>query len=251
MWRGAVILCVFGLLWHAPATAGAWPRGKGNGFVSVAYEYTTTRDGAQELVLDSGLIEPESFGFTSIYGEYGITDRVTLGLDIGEEDAPDTRQMIFFATLGLSPPDWRHQFAVEFGVGQREFPPDADDAANIKDLREGGTEQVLRPGVSWGYGFQTPWGGGWATLDLRHEIRRERDETVTKADLTIGLAPNDTSLIYLQTQYSDYPQAPQNIRLVPTYVYKFGPGFALESALLYDAEGGDRVGLRAGLWWEF
>lgn len=251
MWRLTAIFCAGLLLWHEPAVAGAWPRGKGEAFLSVAYEYTATREDAQELIVDTGQFEPETFGFTSIYGEFGLTDQITIGIDTGAEDAPDTRQTIIFGTVGITPSDWRHQVALEFGIGQREFPPDADDAANIKDLRDGGTERVLRPGLSWGYGFSTKWGGGWAAIDLRHELRQERDETVTKVDMTLGLAPDEKNLFFLQSQYSDYPQATANIRLVPTYVRKFGPGFALESALLYDARGGDRVGLRAGLWWEF
>lgn len=249
MWRSALILGLLAL--PETVTAGAWPRGQGNGFVSVAYEYTVTEDTAQELVIDSGIVEPETFGFTAFYGEFGLTERITLGIDLGQEDAPDTRQVIFFTTFALSPSTWRHQLAFEIGLGEREYPADPDDFAHIKDLREGGVERVLRPGLSWGYGFSTKWGGGWAALDLRREYRQERDEIVNKADLTLGLAPGDRDLVYLQTQYSDYPLADPSIRLVPTYVRKFGPGFALETALLYDAWGGDRMGLRSGLWWEF
>lgn len=251
MWRNAPFLCLCLLAIPAVAAAGAWPRGQGNGFVSAAYEYTVSEDGAMELVIDSGLVETDTSGFFSLFAEIGLTDRITFGLDTGQEDAPDTRQVIFFGTLALSPSNWRHQFAIEFGIGEREFPADPDDFATLKELRDGGKERVLRPGISWGYGFSTKWGGGWAALDLRQEHRQERDEIVDKADLTIGLAPNDKDLFFLQTQYSNYPLADPTIRLVPTYVRKFGAGFALETALLYDAWGGDRVGLRTGLWWEF
>lgn len=259
MLRLALIL-VFGLCLPGCGWAGAWPQGKGNLFLSFGYEWTTTRDDlyflAGERHYDDGRLVGttsfNSFGYGSIYGEYGLTDRLSLGIDAGEEDAPHTFQWIAFAAYALTPADWRLKASAELGWGRREFPADPKDRATLRDLRDGGTEVVWRPGLSLGYGFATGWGGGWATLDLRQEQRQTRDETVNKADLTLGLAPSDTSLVYVQLQYSDYPLADATIRLVPSYVRKFGPQVSIETALLADVwGGGDRLGVRLGLWLQF
>lgn len=254
------LLCLLGLSLPAAVWAGAWPRGAGNVFLSAAREWTTTEDHiafaagarAYENGRLTGITEFESFGYGSLYGEIGITDRITLGFDAGAEDAADTFQWIAFGAIAVTPPEWRFQATVEMGLGRREFPEDPPERAPIGELRPGGTEAVFRPGLLLGYGFTTPWGGGWTTLELRQERRQERDETVDKVDVTLGLAPGARSLVYVQAQYTDYPLADPNLRLVPTYVRRFGDHLSLETALLADVWGsGDRVGIRAGLWVEF
>ena len=250
----ALLLIAALLAGSAPqALAGAWPRGKGHGFLSLAYDWTSTVEGAAAIsgaAPDPG-VEPDSFGYTAVFAEYGVTDRLGFGLDAGQEDAPDTFQAIVFATYAVTPPDWRHHLSLELGVGQREYPADAFDAGNLADLEEAGTERVLRPGISWGYGAETPWGAGWATVDARLEMRQHHGDRIPKIDTTIGLSLPKGNLAYLQMQYSDYPGADPRLRLVPSYVLRLKPWLALETAALWDVWGGDRVGLRAGIWFEF
>ncbi|WP_145963061.1 hypothetical protein [Mangrovicoccus ximenensis] len=256
MVNGMILRCLACLLLLAcapAAFAGAWPRGKGNGFLSFAYEETAAQGTGLAALGFGGTPEddPESFGFSSVYAEFGVTDRVTLGIDAGMDHGPDTYQAIVFASVNVTPAGWRQQVALEFGIGQRDYPADGFDAANLADLRPGGTEPVLRPGLSWGMGFGTPLGNGWAAVDARMELRRDHGDRIPKVDATLGLAPGDRSLAYLQLQYSDYPDNPPNWRLVPTYVFRPLDWLSLETALLWDAEGGDRAGLRAGIWLEF
>ncbi|WP_138468027.1 hypothetical protein [Poseidonocella sp. HB161398] len=245
--------CLIALLWSEPAYSGAWPRGKGHGFLSVSHEETVRQDDAEAALGMGGALEeePEIFSFSSVYAEIGLTDRITLGLDAGQDHGPDTNQAILFASLNVTPAEWRHQIALEFGIGQREYPADSFDAANLADLREAGTELVLRPGISWGTGFPTRFGNGWIAVDARLVMRQTHGDRIPKIDTTIGIAPGPRSLAYLQLQYSDYPDNPPNYRLVPTYVFRPFDWLALETAILWDAEGGDRMGLRAGLWLEF
>lgn len=247
------VACCVALVLPATAEAGAWPRGKGHAFLSFSYEETVEQGAGKAALGFGGTLEeePESFGFSSVYAEVGVSPRLTLGIDAGMDHGPDTYQAIVFASLNVTPAEWRHQVALEFGIGQRDYPADSFDAANLADLQPGGTERVFRPGLSWGMGFGTPIGNGWMAVDARLELRMTHDDAIPKIDTTIGLAPGEKSLAYLQLQYSDYPGNPPNWRLVPTYVYKPVDWLGLETALLWDAEGGDRAGLRAAIWLDF
>ncbi len=318
-----ILLCLPGF-----GEAGAWPRGHGQGFLSLSYEWTTTRDdlraelfgadrdeawweddAVQELnglsleelrdefpqyqdeinafladnpfipsvealddlansddcqerseefdgfvgcdprgayvltVPEAQAYEFEDFGFTSLYFDYGLSDRLTFGIDAGRENVPDTFQWILFLALAVSPPEWRLKAAIELGAGQRQF-PETDD-------RNDGRETVLRPGLSLGMGFESWLGPSWAALDLRLEHRTRHADTVRKADLTVGVAPTEKALVYLQAQYSEYPDVDAKLRLVPTYVRRLTENISVEAGLLYDVFGDDRIGFRTGLWLEF
>lgn len=348
--RVAVALACLACLHPVTGMAGAWPKGKGNGFLSLSYEWTTTEDDllrkyfgkdvkrewweddrlqelsgksveeiAQiypeyapvidryrnenpfipplELVNDLALSDdcaeidfgdqygeiaqyvgcdprgayvltlPEArdfsfqdYGFTSLYFEYGLTDRLTVGVDAGSEDTDHAFQWIAFLSASLVPQDWRFQASVEVGAGMREYTdtyyfgsgPDEYFVGNTrKFVEKDRAESVLRPGLLMGFGFDSWLGPGWATLDLRQEVR-ERNGTAKKADVTVGVNREGGHLMYLQAQYSDYPGNDPNLRLVPTFVYRLTDHFSIESALLYDAWGsGDRIGLRAGVWFDF
>jgi len=239
------------LLSAGMADAGAWPRGRGHGFLSLSYETMAPQDYLAVAYSGSDVPGVERQGFMSVYGEIGVTDRLGLGIDAGREDRPGTGQAILFGTFSLLPADWRVKATLEMGAGQRAYPADPKNSRPFKELRPAGTETVLRPGLSLGTGFGTRWGPGWATVDARAEYRRHRAEQVAKIDLTLGLNTSARSLIFLQAQYADYPDAPANVRLVPTYVCRLGHGLALETALLWDVSGGRQGGLRMALWWEF
>ena len=90
------------MLWLAlspPLLAGAWPRGKGNVF-AVGYSY----------VLPSG-------AYSGIYGEWGMTDRLTLGVDVGRGVSGQDKS-VAFVRAPLWSPGRGHRFAVELGAGR-------------------------------------------------------------------------------------------------------------------------------------
>ncbi|QDY68824.1 hypothetical protein [Qingshengfaniella alkalisoli] len=225
------------------ASAGAWPRGAGHAFLSVAYEGTARKDALDQDRLQETEGEVETFSYSAIYGEFGVSDRVTLGIDIGTEGERFTQSNIVFASVSVGPADWRHQFALELGVGNREIP--------TFGLQRGETETVFRPGLSWGYGFDSRVGPGWAALDLRQEIRQTTDETALKADLTVGVTPDDKWQYFVQFQGNHYPHEDPKLRIVPTAVRHYTDWLALESALLVETHGGNQLGARIGLWFTF
>lgn len=132
------------------AEAGAWPRDAGTAFVSLAQRFTT---GAMDL--RAPLAELESY--SSIFAEYGLAPDLTLGIDAGygRGEFPVATALVFARR-----PVWRSEngqiAAVELGLGWRSHERDGEA------LR-------LRPGLSWGRGFDSRWGGGWLGAEATAE----------------------------------------------------------------------------------
>ena len=101
------------------ASAGAWPRQKGSGFASIA-----TR-----LEFDETYTLSPSYN--SIYLEYGLNGRHTLGVDAGQSSDGATRT-IAFLRMPLFETKRGNPVAIELGLGKIE------------------EQIVLRPGMSWG-----------------------------------------------------------------------------------------------------
>lgn len=80
------------LLLSCPALAGAWPRGKGNVFVA-----------SSTYVLPSG-------AYTGLYAEWGVTERLTLGLDLGRGVSGQDKA-VAFVQAPLIRPVAGHHFA--------------------------------------------------------------------------------------------------------------------------------------------
>ena len=74
---------VFSLCFASLATAGAWPREKGTLFIAAGGNFLLS-DGAQLPVH----YDP------TVYAEYGLTDRVTIGLDLYTADAGQAYEAI-------------------------------------------------------------------------------------------------------------------------------------------------------------
>ena len=93
------------------AAAGAWPRPKGETFVSIATRQST---GARTLI---GAVQ-DLHNYTSIYAEYGLTERLTVGLDAGHGSGPDEAvdAALVFARLPVWSPG-EHKVAADLGFG--------------------------------------------------------------------------------------------------------------------------------------
>ena len=74
--RGLAAVLAIALVLPAGAQAGAWPRPKGETFLSFGQELST---GATTLI---GAVT-DIRSWSSVYAEYGLTDRLTIGLDAG------------------------------------------------------------------------------------------------------------------------------------------------------------------------
>jgi hypothetical protein len=225
-----LMLCA--MLCAQDAAAGAWPREKGATFVSLGHTATT---GFQSLLLP----DRELRGYTSLYAEHGLTEAWTLGLDAGiaSGDETATAAALVFLRHPLGGAGI-HRFAAEAGIGYQH-----DDVD--------GTQGRLRPGLSWGRGFDSRWGGGWLGLETSADLRLPTGDVALKADATAGIRRGDDWMLIFQVQSGLYPGSDLLVRLAPSVVRQVRKGTHLQLGLIGGVAGDDSIGGKLGLWMEF
>ncbi|MEC3861936.1 hypothetical protein VK792_11635 [Mesobacterium sp. TK19101] len=202
--------------------AGAWPRDRGTGFASLAGRLTWPGD------LSSA--RPE-LGYQTAYAEYGLTDRLTGGLDLGRSVSGDLKLIGFLRYPLRERGNWRS--AVELGVGQIDGEP------------------VLRPGLSLGRGTRNAHGYGWLSVDTVAEYGLRSKAIDWKLDATHGFAlPRDRKLI-VQIQTGLPAGRSAFARLAPSLVFPLGKRFSAEAGLTIGLAGDSGIGMMIGLWSDF
>ncbi|SEL80255.1 hypothetical protein SAMN05443999_10872 [Roseovarius azorensis] len=216
-------LLILGLIlmpWLAVmATAGAWPRDKGQVFAVL-----------------SGQIEgPDEFGFyrqsNALYAEYGVTGRLTLGVDLGG-DALRMNKTIAFLRWPLGRVDRSLKLAFELGAGQVE------------------EKNALRPGLSLGRGFMLGGRQGWLAVDGRAVLFGGRDVAL-ESDITFGLSASRKTRMILQLQSGRPDTGDPYARFAPSLIYETKPGQQVELGVITPIAGGGDNGIRLGLWRRF
>ena len=228
-----------------PAAAGAWPRAEGEAFVSLG---STLAPEGEMLVTGTGSLR----SYTSVYAEYGLTPKWTIGLDagFGQGDGDRTTAALVFARYPLWQTDSGHHVAAELGIG---YIDEQVDTPNITAIMDEDPEQQfrIRPGLSWGKGFESRWGGGWMGIESSLEWRAPTGELAFKTDLTAGLKPSDRWMGILQLQYGNYPDSDPVLRLVPSVVRKFGSRTHLQLGIMAPLVGDDTPGIKFATWITF
>lgn len=229
----------------APAHSGAWPREPGGVFLSLKSEYETVS---------------EKFR-TSIYGEFGLTRRITLGFQASDGppdeakqeeyewqrdhgDAllltpPSRRRVGGFVNMAIGPLDATNRFAISLGASA---PP--DEYGMMMEYR-------IEAAAHWGRGFESGWGDGWMTATAKVIHARDEDELITDFFGLIGLKPREDWMTMLSLgRYTDMTGTTWKLSpsigyrphrlvwVVPSIAHGFGDG---------DAE--TSIGL--GLWLSF
>ena len=214
----ALLLSILAL----PASAGPWPQDKGRSFASASLRLVWPED------LRSA--QPEST-YLTLYFEHGVTERLTVGLDLGHSVSGQGKSMVFARSPLPAPGDW--VAAAEIGLG----------------LVEGA--QVVRPGLSVGRGLRMAHGWGWVSADMQLEHRWQSGGTDLRLDLTLGTPlPRDRKLI-LQLQTGRQEGDPAFARLAPSMVMPLPNGLKLEAGGSVGLTGRNGLGLMVGLWHSF
>lgn len=211
--------------------AGAWPRAAGTGFASLSHW--------------QGLGTADSY--TGFYVEYGLTARLTLGVDAGRSVSGDSKTVAF-----LRLPVMRilgGQVAAELGYGQI------------------GGQNVLRPGLSWGRSITRPRWQGWLAVDTRLELGMDHHKLDEKTDFTLGLTPRHpdgrpsdwTIMVQVQTGVVDIREqifllqtegikpGASFVRVVPSVTYRLRDGMHLEIGYFHALDGTGAQGVKLGL----
>lgn len=174
--RWVLVILFWG--WAVGAQAGAWPRGEGKVFAALSFDANRSQ----------------------LYAEYGIRGDWTLGMEVSmpkDRRLPDYTQFIHY-------PVWRSKGGAILSAGLAVEMRETTAAAVIPALR-GESEIAGRAGLFWGKGFNTPIGGGWATVDAQLEKLVTTDwlenGMTYKLDAGFGVKPIERLSIMAQAQY--------------------------------------------------
>jgi hypothetical protein len=217
--RVALALCC--ALMGAAATAGPWPRDEGAVFLSL-----TAREGAAEF-----------------YGEYGLRHGLTMGVEARLPEGrrlPDVdilaRQLIWQGESGAV----LSGFA---GAGLQGVPVDG--------IVE--TAQVLRGGLAWGRGFETPFGAGWMSVVAEGQVGEGAvlpGWRAVKLDATAGLRPGGRWLAMVQLQGHHRQGQDTRLRVEQTLGHEVGAATLVISPSV-GIMGPADPRLAAGVWLRF
>ncbi len=173
------LLAILLLMVPAPVEAGAWLRDKGKGFWALS---------ATGFKTDAGEYKYKS----SAYFEYGALTWLTVGLD-AEEHQDLYGHALIFARFPVKDFGNAGRLAAEFGVG----------AYHKRDK----AWALYKTTLSYGKGFQSGWGNGWAAVDTALEYR-SHEKLARKLDFTVGVTSErwlDPLLQIETTHVSDKP----------------------------------------------
>jgi len=177
--RAALSILFCCVMTAQPACAGAWLRDPETAFMSVS--------GTMRYL--HGFWQSEN----SLYGEFGLAPRVTLGVDINE--TPGIAGHLFvFARVPVGPADRRTKVAFEFGLGAHHW------------LDQWG--MMVKSGISVGRSFTNRWGDGWFNIDTALELRRPNPDPAFKLDATLGLFSGRRIRPLLQFESTYVPDNP-------------------------------------------
>ncbi len=224
MRRVTAIMLVATLLPGEPASAGAWLRDKGEGFVSV----TTTRRNAAG--------PRDEFG---LYGEFGAFEHVTAGIDIDETRGSSGHALIF-ARFPLGPHSGARRLALELGLGRHHSGAGAG----------AGTGAMARATLSWGMGFSGP-GAGWIAIQPAIEYRAGAGGPIYKLDAALGLPSRSRirPMLQLETTYADAWGASWS--LIPSLILSGRGGRRWVVGIEARSAASRSLGLKLSLWQEF
>lgn len=199
----------------AAADAGAWPRGKGRVFLSASAE---TDSRSSRLGPSGGL-----------YGEIGLTDRLTLGGQIDRNAGGE----IFLRRSYLLPRG--HVAALSFGAGRVDARPE---------------RSVTFSGLHWSKSLTVGRFSGWATLDTRLALGLDNRIDHGKADALLGLnlTPRWKAMLAVET-YRDRDSTVAEV--VPSVARRLTRRSHLQLRLPVPVAGGGAPRGGLALWLEF
>ncbi|MEM6566299.1 MAG: hypothetical protein AAF665_17725 [Pseudomonadota bacterium] len=234
--RFAVLAFILVCLVSPQVHAGAWLREEGKGFAATTIQ--TTADNATS---------------STIYIEYGITPRITAGIDATYDSdfinfyssdffAEDTETFpdgsgIFFLRFPIGSTDRTNKWAYHVGLGARYL--------------DGVLYRAFEVGLSWGRGIQIGTRYGWVNVDFSYNDAPSPAEERVKLDGTVGLGVGDRSKVMLQI-FNTFEGGDTLTKIAPSYLYTMKNGvttFQIGSEIPTENNGDPT--LKLGLWYEF
>ncbi|MTI03160.1 hypothetical protein [Roseibium sp. RKSG952] len=215
-----IILYVF--VSAGPVWAGAWLREKGHGFTAVAVSGFAENDGTRKYK-------------SSLYAEWGLRPKLTIGLD-AEEHQDQYGHAVVFARFPLADLGDPGRFAAELGLG-----------AHHRGLQ---SWAMYKATLSYGKGLQTGLGNGWLAVDTALEYRTHAD-LIRKLDVTVGLSTDRLldPLLQIETYYA--PGYPFYWSARPSLMIRPRKGKFTWIVGVEKTSAQDAIGARLALWRDF
>lgn len=218
------------------AQSGPWPRDEGTVFLSLAQER-----------------EASGNGYASLYGEYGLGARMTMGLELGLARRGDATVLVW-AERGLGTDALRYAVSLGFGLSRQE-----DQLLPVGQL-----------GLSMGRGIETRFGAGWLALDTRVQVVAKPmaeelktssgppllyeyliPETGVKTEATLGLKPWDGTMLIGQLRMTQRVDEDFGANLAASVVRDLTGMAKLELGVIQPVTGNGEAALRLGTWLSF
>jgi hypothetical protein len=203
--------------------AGAWPREEGELFIAAGGNFLLS-DGAQLPVH----YDP------TLYAEYGLSDRVTIGLDLHTADAGRIGSIFFFASFPIGDLQSQHKFAAILSLGAR-----ANAASN--------TETLVRGGLSWGMGLEK----GWVAVDASATFGTNDRSFRPKMDVTYGHNWTNKWTTTLQLQTGQGFTDDSYAKIAPSMIYNFRDNINIHLGAVHALTGDRGSGLKFETWLTF
>ncbi|WP_262386572.1 hypothetical protein ROLI_034470 [Roseobacter fucihabitans] len=205
------------------AQSGPWLREKGKGFYAGSGNVTRQKD-------TSG----------SLYAEYGLSEKITIGADIFygiDRTLQQSGSGILFLRFPLSAPDATYKWAAHLGLGAR--------SQNL----------IIRPafeaGLSFGRGIKIGEKYGWAVIDSSINIPGSQLETRIKLDGTVGLGFSDHIKGMMQI-FATYQGDALFTKAAPSLLIIPGKsGYTFQIGAEIPTSGGGDTQFKLGIWREF
>lgn len=188
--------------------------------------------------LDQDTVTGSVFDYTTLYAEYGLTPRLTLGLDAGRGRYTDGVEAVAFLRLAGTGGFIPGQLAMVAGLGQGDLPGRGETG-------------LLRAGLSWGMGWDTRRGAAWVNLDARADYYPDALVADYKLDASFGLAPSERTLITFEIWAEDSAAGGPSARFAPSLHRRIGDRVWLRLGATAGIHENDTVGLVLGTWMEF
>ena len=203
--------------------AGAWPREDGTFFVAAGGNVVLFGDAARPVHYDP-----------TFYLEYGLTPRVTIGVDGYTADKGTAGSLLGFAQLS-------------FGSLDRPSRTAASIAAGLTRIPTGKNDPTMRVGLHWGRGAD--W--GWMSADYAMTIGTTLDRFQEKITLTGGYHFDDNWTGILTAEAGLGLELDFYAKLSPSVVYHLTDRVSLRASYTQALTGdlGGAAGLQA--WFTF
>jgi hypothetical protein len=208
-----------------PATAGAWMRGEGEGFLSFGVRvFETAETGARKTE-------------QNLFVEYGLWRRLTVGASANYTQG-EKGEGVLFLRVPLRDDDRPAKLAVELGAGAQ-----STDGATF--------DPIIKTGVSWGRGLTIAGRNGWVNVDTAIQFSPNDTPTLFKLDATVGITLSDRFQVMGQG-FFETDEYGDSLSIVPSVIYRPKRGEMKYVVGLERKTGREEsTGIRFGVWREF